>query len=139
MNQPKLLSITQSVMRIAIGFLFWSHGAQKFLGWFGGSGPDGGSAELASALGIAGVLEFSGGLLMMAGFLTRPVAFILSGEMAVAYFWRHVPQGGFWPWDNGGERAALFCFVFLFLSVAGAGALSVDAWRRRRAQRVTAA
>lgn len=108
------------VMRIVVGFLFWTHGAQKLLGWLGGD-----QAELLSRFGAAGVLEFFGGILIMLGLFTRPTAFILSGQMAVAYFWIHVARG-FWPWANGGELAVLYSFVFLFLAAAGGGALSLD-------------
>ncbi len=116
------------LMRIVIGFLFMTHGGQKLFGWFGAEGP----AELMSPFGVAGVLEFFGGLLVMFGVFTGPVAFILAGEMAVAYFWRHVPRG-FWPWANRGELAALYCFVFLFLSSAGGGRFRLDAlWAKRK-------
>jgi putative oxidoreductase len=82
-------------------------------------------------VGVAGVLELVGGILIMIGLFTRPVAFILSGEMAVAYFTAHFPQG-FWPTQNGGEPAALFCFIFLYMAARGAGDFSVDAVLRGR-------
>jgi putative oxidoreductase len=81
-------------------------------------------------MGVAGILEFLGGLLVLLGLFTRPVAFLLSGEMAVAYFMVHAPQG-FWPLLNRGELAVLYSFVFLYLAVAGGGAWSVDHLRRR--------
>jgi putative oxidoreductase len=109
-------------MRIAVGIMFWSHGAQKLLGWFG-SDP----VELASRFGIAGILEFVGGLLIVLGLFTRPVAFILAGEMAVAYFWIHVGNNGLWWWANRGELAAVYAFVFLAISAFGAGPYSLDA------------
>jgi putative oxidoreductase len=124
----RLVPIVQGIMRIAVGFMFFTHGGQKLFAWFGAENP----VQLASARGIAGVLEFFGGILITLGAFTQPVAFILSGEMAVAYFWQHMPGRGFWHWQNRGETVALFCFIFLFMSVAGAGALSVDAWRQRR-------
>ncbi len=114
------------IMRIVVGFLFMTHGGQKLFGWFGAEGP----APYISPSGVAGVLEFFGGLLIMAGLFTVPVAFVLAGEMAVAYWWRHVPRG-FWPWANRGELAALYCFVFLFLATAGAGRFSVDAFLKK--------
>lgn len=124
---PRLLSI----LRIITGFLFMTHGAQKLLG-FPAPMP-GGSAPLASMIGFAGILELVGGLLILIGLFTRPVAFILAGMMAVAYFMAHAP-GGFWPLLNKGELAVLYCFVFLYMAVAGAGSWSVDRlWRRNYA------
>ncbi len=120
-----LVAITHNALRIVGGLLFWQHGAQKLFGWLGGR-----EAELFSIRGLAGILEFFGGILMLLGAFTKPVAFILSGEMAVAYFWRHFPRG-FWPIENGGEPAALFCFIFLFFFAAGPGRFSVDGWRAR--------
>ncbi|WP_324673909.1 DoxX family protein [Hymenobacter sp. GOD-10R] len=119
-----------SVLRITAGFLFMQHGMQKLFNF-----PAGGhSAELFSMMGLAGVLEFVGGLLLIFGLFTRPVAFILSGLMAVAYFMAHAPQGPL-PIVNQGELAVLYCFIFLFLAVAGAGDWSLDAWRQRLAAR----
>jgi putative oxidoreductase len=121
---PRLLSI----MRIVIAFLFMQHGSQKLFGI--PAAPQGGLPPLLSLLGIAGILEFFGGLLILLGLFTRPVAFILAGEMAVAYFKVHLPQG-FWPLLNKGELAALYCFVFLYLAVAGGGIWSIDRlWQR---------
>ena len=91
----------------------------------------GGSTELPPLMIAAGVIEVAGGVLLLLGLLTRPVAFILSGEMAVAYLKTHAPQG-FWPLMNGGELAAIYCFVFLFLSAAGPGAWGLDALMRPR-------
>jgi putative oxidoreductase len=120
-----------SILRIAIAFLFLQHGGQKLFGY----PPGGHKVELNSLLGLAGILELGGGLLMLVGFLTRPVAFILSGEMAVAYFKAHASNGlGFWPVQNHGELAVLYCFVFLYLAAAGAGPLSVDALRKKGQQ-----
>jgi putative oxidoreductase len=117
-----------SVLRIVTAFLFMPHGAQKLFGFLA---PEHAVLPpLLSLLGLAGVLEFFGGLFILLGLFTRSVAFLLSGEMAVAYFMVHAPQG-FWPLRNGGEPAALFCFVFLFLLFAGGGAWSMDRlWRR---------
>ena len=118
--------ITLSLLRIVAGLLYIPHGAQKLFGAFGDQ-----PAELLSLIWLAGVLEVFGGLMILAGWYTRPVAFILSGQMAVAYWLRHAPDG-FWPILNGGELAAFYCFAYLFLSAAGGGNWSVDAWLRKR-------
>ena len=120
-----------SVLRIVGAFLFIAHGTQKLWGVPGGNPVD----DLLTLRGIAGILEVFGGALVLVGWLTRPVAFILSGEMAVAYFLRHEPRG-FWPILNGGELAALYCFLYLYLAAAGGGSWSVDTWvTHRRARR----
>jgi len=127
---PRLLS----VLRIVAAFLFMQHGAQKLFGFLGGI--PGGTPRLLSQLWIGGVLEFFGGLLLLFGLFTRPVAFILSGMMAVAYFQVHARRG-IWTIQNGGnggELAAFYCFVFLYMSAAGSGPWSLDSvWRRVRA------
>jgi putative oxidoreductase len=121
--------VTHSLLRVVTGLMFWQHGAQKLFGWLDGRQVQ----DLASLMGLAGVLEFFGGLLIIMGLFTRPVAFILSGEMAFAYFIRHAPQA-LWPIQNRGEAAVLFCFTFLFFAAHGAGRYSLDAlFRRRRA------
>jgi putative oxidoreductase len=120
----------RSVLRIAAALLFIPSGTMKLLAFPAGVPPDGGTVPLASQVGIGGLLEVVGGLLMLLGLFTRPVAFVLAGEMAVAYFQFHAPQG-FWPTMNGGVPAALFCFVWLYLSSAGAGPWSLDALRER--------
>jgi putative oxidoreductase len=119
-----------TALRVVTGFLFFQHGYPKLFGSLPGSGEAEGAAEFLSVIWMSGFLEVVGGLLILAGLLTRPVAFIVAGEMAVAYFWRHAP-GGFWPGSNRGELAALYCFVFLYLFSAGGGPWSVDAWLRR--------
>jgi putative oxidoreductase len=125
--RARVEGITYAALRIVTGFLFLFHGLQKLFGMF-----DGQVAPMGSLPWIAGVLELSGGLLVMLGVLTSIVAFILSGEMAVAYFMVHVPQG-LWPVENQGELAALYCFVFLYIAARGAGPLSVDRlWMRDR-------
>lgn len=106
-----------------IGLTFSLHGWQKFFGMFGGIG--GGRADLSSLLGVAGVLETFGGALIVLGLFTRPVALLLSGEMAVGYFRAHAPAGWL-PLANGGELAVIYCFLFLWLSSSGAGAVSLD-------------
>ncbi|KAA5609470.1 DoxX family protein [Rhodovastum atsumiense] len=126
---PRLLG----VLRIVAALIFLEHGTQKLFGFparAGGAGP-----ELFSLFWFAGVLELGGGLLLLAGLFTRPVAFLLSGQMAVAYFLVHAPKSLF-PALNGGDAAILYCFVFLYLSVAGAGAWSLDAIRGRQGQAV---
>jgi putative oxidoreductase len=124
----RFLPGTQAALRIVAGAAFFSHGAQKLLGWFGGFGPDGGTAELMSRFGAAGVIELVAGFCILIGFGTRLAAFIASGEMAVAYFWMHAAgRGSIWWWENGGETVMLFCFIFLVFAAWGAGPLSVDA------------
>ena len=116
-----------ALLRVAAGVMFMQHGAQKLFGVFGGfGGTPGAKATLASMMGLAGILEFFGGLLIVFGLFTRPVAFILSGMMAAAYFMAHLPNG-FWPIQNQGELAALYCFAFLYLSARGGGRYSLDA------------
>jgi putative oxidoreductase len=121
----------RSILRIVAGILFTLHGLQKVAGLFGGVGRPGGTAPMWSLFWIAGVLETVGGLLIVLGLFTRPVAFLLCGEMAVAYFRTHFPRG-FWPIQNGGELAVLFCFLYLYLFTAGPGPLSLDRVMRRK-------
>lgn len=115
---PRILS----VLRIVTGFLMLWHGTQKL---FGFPPSEGGGGSLSAVMLVGGILEFAGGILFMIGFLTRPVAFLLSGLMAVAYFGWHAP-GGFLPIVNRGELAVLYCFVFLYFIFSGSGAWSVD-------------
>lgn len=123
----RFLPHTQAALRIIAGAAFFSHGAQKLFGWFGGMGPDGGTVELMSRFGAAGVIETVAGLLILIGFGTRWAAFIASGEMAVAYFWMHAGRSGsIWWWENRGEVVMLFSFIFLVFAAWGAGPLSVD-------------
>ena len=117
-----------SVLRIITGLLFLEHGTQKLLGF---PPPPNPGPALFSLLGLQGVLELVGGFLILIGLFTRPVAFILAGDMAVAYFMAHAPRG-FFPMLNGGQLAILYCFVFLYLFVAGGGVWSVDAQRSSR-------
>ena len=131
-HNPALAHATHATLRILTGLLFMQHGAQKLFGLLGGVDSHRATAELASLAGVAGVLEFFGGFLIVIGLFTRVVAFILSGEMAWAYWMVHVARGGLIPIYNRGEFAALLCFVFLFLAFNGAGAWSVDALRGRR-------
>ena len=121
----------RSVLRIVVGLVFSLHGLQKLFGLFGGIGGHGAAAQAWSELWIAGVLEAGGGLFVIFGLFTRPVAFLLCGEMAVAYFRQHFPRS-FWPIRNGGELAVLYCFVYLYLTVAGPGPVSLDRIVRRK-------
>jgi putative oxidoreductase len=122
-------SYALALLRIVAGFTFTLHGAQKY-GALGGLG--GHAAPLYSMLWFAGLLEIVGGPLIILGLFTRPVAFILCGEMAVAYFRVHIHIGPWlWPILNGGEITVLYCFFFLYLVTVGAGALSLDGVVRR--------
>lgn len=123
---PSFAPTLLSVFRVVVGLLFMSHGLVKLFGFPAGAMP--GQAALFSLFGLAGVLEAFGGLAVVLGLFTRPVAFILSGEMAVAYFMVHAPKS-FLPILNGGEEAILYCFAFLYLAAAGAGPWSLDARR----------
>lgn len=117
----------RSLLRIMAAFSFITHGTQKLFAMPLAQPRD--TVELMSQLGLAGTLEVVGGSLLLLGLFTRPVAFILAGQMAVAYFQVHLPMS-FWPILNGGEPAVLFCFVFLYLAAAGAGPWSLDALLR---------
>lgn len=125
---PSLAPIAQALLRIVAGAAWFTHGGQKIFGWFGASS----TVELLSLRGVAGVIELVGGTLLVLGLFTRPTAFIASGQMAVAYFYVHVMNGGLWWWGNRGELAMVFCFVWLFFAAAGAGAWSVDGVLRDR-------
>lgn len=120
----------KAALRIVAAFMFIQNGTMKLFAWPMGMPPDNSIAELMTQTGIGGILETFGGLLVMIGLFTRPVAFVLSGMMAVAYFQFHFPAG-FWPIANGGIGAVLYCFLWLYFSAAGAGTWSVDAWRAR--------
>lgn len=122
---------TQAILRIGAAILFIQHGVQKLFGWLGGVGPQGGTVELMSLYGAAGVIELVGGLLLLVGLLTRPVAAIAFVEMVAAYFIVHFPQGG-WPVQNQGELALLYALVWLFFALNGPGPWSVDGALRAR-------
>jgi putative oxidoreductase len=119
--RPHILSI----LRIVAGFLIATHGAEKLFGFLGGK-----PVPPSSLFGIAGIIETVGGILLILGLFTRIAAFVLAGEMAVAYFMMHAPHG-FWPLMNKGELAVLFCFVFLYFAAAGGGEWSLDRLRRK--------
>jgi putative oxidoreductase len=119
----------QSLLRIVAAIMFTMSGTMKLFAFPIGVPPSGGTVPLMSQAGIGGIIELIGGGLLLLGLFTRPVAFILAGEMAVAYFQFHYPQG-FWPIMNGGTNAILYCFLWLYFSAAGAGPWSLDATLR---------
>jgi len=119
-----------SVLRLVAAFLFMQFGTAKLFAFPAAIMPGGGTAPIASLAGIAAILETFGGLFLLLGLFTRPVAFIVAGEMAVAYLYGHAPHG-FWPVLNQGSPAILFCFVWLYISAAGSGPWSLDAKRGR--------
>ena len=112
-----------AILRIIVGLLFVSHGGQKIFGWFGGQ-----PVPIGSLYGVAGIIEIVLGMVIALGLFTSYAAFIAGGEMAAAYFIGHFPKS-FWPLENEGEPAVLFCFVFLYMATRGAGIWSVDAAR----------
>lgn len=119
---PSLIANLRSLVRIVVGFLFIQHGLEKIWGFAGGRID----RDFSKLHGIAGLIELIGGLLLITGLFTRSTAFILCGEMAVAYFNSWAPRG-FWPISNGGEAAVVYCYVFLWLVTAGGGPISLDA------------
>ena len=127
----RLAGPTHALLRIGAGLLFMQHGAQKLFGALGGMGAPGQKAELMSQMGLAGILEFFGGMLIVIGLATRPVAVLLFIQMIWAYVQAHMPQGGF-PIENRGELALLFALVWAYLAGNGAGPLSADAALSRR-------
>lgn len=129
---PSVQPYVRSLLRIVAAFTFSLHGVQKLFGLLGGMGGKGVAATFPTLPWFAGFLEVGGGLLLLLGLFASPVAFLLSGEMAVAYFMAHFPRG-FFPLSNGGELAAVYCFLFLYLSIAGPGPISLDALVRKKA------
>jgi putative oxidoreductase len=125
-----------SILRIVAALLFLQHGLAKLFGFPHVANFD--NLQLVSLIGLAGLIELFGGLLLGVGLFTRIAAFVMSGEMAFAYFMSHAPRG-FFPILNGGELAVLYCFVFLYFAVAGGGAWSIDQLRRNSARRLAAA
>jgi len=134
MNVGRMSGIVYFLLRLVAGLLFVQAGGLILFGWFGGM-PDHARLVLMSQTGIGGILEFFGGIAILLGLFTRPVAFILSGMMAVAYWQFHFPQGR-WPVQNNGMPAVLLCFIFLFFAVHGAGEWSLDEWLQRRSGKV---
>ncbi len=114
--------VVLSIVRIVVALLFMQHGAQKL---FGFPAPQNSPFDLFSLYGVAGVLEFFGGAILLLGLFTRQIAFLLCGEMAFAYFMAHFPKG-FWPLNNRGELSVLFCFIFLYFVFAGGGPWGID-------------
>ena len=132
MNMNRAIQITLFLLRVVAGLLFLQAGGMKMFDWFGGVPVQfGGHPRFLSQIWIGGALELYGGAAILLGLWTRPVAFILSGEMAVAYFQFHQPNG-FWPIQNHGEPAVLLCFIFLFFAAQGAGEWSIDALLQRQ-------
>ncbi len=131
-KEPPALRVAYCLLRVVAGFLYFQAGSVILFGWFGGvPGMPYAPPRLLSQMGLGGVLEFAGGLAILLGLCTRPVAFVLSGEMAVAYWQFHAPNAA-WPFQNQGIPAVLFCFLFLFMSAYGGGDWSLDAVIRRR-------
>ena len=112
------------LLRVIAGLAFAQHGAQKLFGVLGGN-----AVSIATQFGLAGIIEFVGGIMIALGLFTGPVAFVASGEMAWAFFQQHYPRG-IWTVQNGGEAAVLYCFIFLYISALGSGKLSLDAIRK---------
>jgi len=123
---PSYQRVVYTALRVIACFIIMQHGAQKLLGLLGGVGPQHGSAPVVSLMGLAGIVEFVLASLVLVGLFTRPAAFIVSGEMAAAYFKVHAPRG-FWPIQNHGELAVVLCFTFLFFAAFGGGTYSLDA------------
>ena len=138
MHMERARQIAFFLLRVVAGLLFLQAGGMKLFDWFGGIPAEfGGHPAMMSQTWIAGVLEFYGGVAMLLGLLTRPIAFVLSGEMAVAYFQFHQPNGA-WPAQNHGEAAVLLCFIFMFIATHGAGTWSVDAVVARKRRKTSA-
>ena len=120
----------QSILRIVAAIMFMMAGTTKLFAFPAGVPPNGGTVKLMSQLGLAGILETFGGFLLLIGLFTRPIAFLVSGEMAIAFFQVHFPKSP-WPTINMGVAPVLYCFIWLYFSAAGAGPWSVDAKLRR--------
>ncbi len=140
MNSSKIIArwgsfapLFMSVLRIVAAIMFMLAGTMKLFAFPVGIFPNGRTVQLMSELGLAGVLEAFGGALLLLGFFARPVAFLLAGEMAMAYFQGHFPNGA-WPTLNGGQPAVLYCFIWLYFSAAGAGPWSLDALRSQQSK-----
>jgi len=126
----KYAHVIYTALRIVAGVMFMQHGVRFLFGGLGGTPPDGGAAPFPSEQFFAGLIELFGGLLIASGFKASWVAFLASGEMAVAYWWKAAPQG-FFPIENRGELAVLYCFSFLYIASRGSGKYSLDALFRR--------
>lgn len=140
MQMQRLQVITYNALRIVAGLAFMTHGGSKLFGLFGDQPPAAPLAPFSQFLshfwpfGMAGILEFFGGWLMVLGIFGRQVAFIIAGEMAVTYFWRHFGFGerSIWWWSNRGELPLLYCYIWLFFFAHGSGSFSLDAWMAKR-------
>lgn len=129
----RLQPLAINAMRIMVGLAYWSHGAQKLLAWFGREEP----VALLSRFGAAGIIEFFAGGMVVLGIFHRPAAFLISGQMAVTYWWMHVVRRGeLWWWANGGELPLVYAFVFLVIAAYGGGNLSIDHVLGRRRGRI---
>jgi putative oxidoreductase len=137
MNSERAVQIAYFLLRVVAGLIFCQAGSVILFGWFGGmpGQPPGSTVPLVSQIGIGGVLEFFGGIAIVLGLFTRPIAFILSGMMAVAYWQFHAPNNP-WPVQNQGIPAILFCFIFLYMAAIGAGPWSIDALIRRKRREI---
>ncbi len=138
MNTNRAIQITYFLLRVVAGLLFIQTGGVILFGWFGGMPGHAGPPPMMSQIWIGGVLEFFGGIAIALGIATRPVAFILSGMMAVAYWQFHAPNSP-WPTQNQGMPAILFCFIFLYMAAKGAGDWSLDAKACRKCKGTTGA
>lgn len=135
MNRARAAEVAYLLLRVVAGFLFIQSGAAILFGWFGGMPGMPSPPPVLTQIWFGGILEFFGGILILLGLFTRPVAFLLSGMMAIAYWQFHAPQGG-WPLQNMGLPSVLFCFIFLYMAAQGGGEYSLDAMMgRRRATR----
>ena len=131
MNMNRAAQFAYFLLRVVSGLMFFQHGAMKMLGWFGGM-PDAPSPPpFLSLIWVGGTIELVGGLALLLGLCTRCVAFVCSGQMAVAYWMFHAKDGA-WPIVNHGELAVLYCFIFLYMAAQGGGDYSLDALFRRR-------
>jgi putative oxidoreductase len=131
MKMNRIIQATYFLLRVVSGFLLLQAGGLILFGWYSGMPGQASPPPLLSQTGIGGILELFGGIAIMLGLFTRPVAFILSGMMAVAYWQFHAPMGG-WPLQNQGMPAVLLCFIFLFIAAQGGGDWSLDALIRRK-------
>ena len=137
-NLAKWAPIVLSLLRIVAALLFIEHGTQKFFD-FPASGRPAAPGGMPPEFMVAGAIEIIGGVLLLLGLFARFAAFIMAGEMAVAYWTMHVPHGGLFPLVNFGESAILFCFVFLYIVFAGPGPWSLDAVRGKKGELIAAA
>lgn len=131
LKSDQLRSVSHNALRIVAGLAFMTHGGQKLFGWFGAEAPHVAPFEFL----VAGILEFFGGLAVALGVFTSPIAFVLAGEMAVTYFWKHAAGGdtfSIWWWTNRGELPMLYCFIWLLFAFHGAGRFSLDHWLKQR-------